>query len=186
MKIKNNKFSYVYFTLLLIVILLLIFIPKVTESYENINKKKNKKVNLTCEKGQHNDYNCKSFVPEDPKTEIITKHINYPSVIYEKGIGSKKSTGKILFKKKYDEIPSIQCQPIINKELISDSKNPLSINISVYNITLKGFEYKKSIISSKEEYNGLTSLEEDNENTFSWIALSDPKEKPNSPIKNKY
>lgn len=179
MKIKNNKFSYVYFTLLLIIILLLIFIPKVTESYENINKnRKNQKVNLTCDKGKHNDYNCKSFVPENPKTEIITKHVYYPSVTFERGIGPKDSTGKIIFKKKFHKIPSIHCQPIINKSSANDSDSPPSNNISVFNITLNGFEYKKTLITSKKEYNGLTSLEDDDKNTFSWLAISEPKEKP--------
>jgi len=187
-KIIQFSFIHIYFLLLLVLILLVCCIPKIQENFISFNKIKNKKsnseedqklskkdnnsvVNLSCKIGKDNEYNCTRF-----ESKPIVKNIkmNYPPLLYDTGIGPSNSEGSVKFKTKFKSIPQVYCTPI------SDPKNTdiSSISISVYNVTKSGFQYEKSKISSKKEYNGLTSLGEDNKNKFNWLAISEPPKNP--------
>ena len=179
---KKEKFSYLYIYLILILILIILFvsIPKIRENFIankiKIKKSKNESekkdvVNLSCKIGKDNEYNCTRF-----ESKPIVKNIkmNYPPLLYDTGIGPSNSEGSVKFKTKFKSIPQVYCTPI------SDPKNTdiSSISISVYNVTKNGFQYEKSKVSTKKEYNGLPSLGEDNKNKFNWLAISEPPKNP--------
>ena len=196
---KKEKFSYLYIYLILILILIILFvsIPKIRENFIankiKIKKSKNESekkdvVNLSCKIGKDNEYNCTRF-----ESKPIVKNIkmNYPPLLYDVGIGPKSSSGTIKFNKKFESIPKVYCTPILENKKISnikfskikekkedDEADISSLNISISNITPTGFNYKKSKISAKKEYNGLTNLSNDEESTFNWLALAEPPKDP--------
>ena len=191
---KNQSSLYLYL-ILLFIILVVIYIygiksKNVYESFrnsyskiENYQNQKNE-VNLSCQVGENNVYNCKSYVG---KTKITTIHKNYPALTFDKGIGPVSSSGVIKFNKTFDEIPYIFCNPILESKKSTLSKDeaeeiPL-INVTVYNITKQGFRYiKNKTERSGDDFNGIPKISEDNKTKFHWLAISDPPKNPTQKV----
>lgn len=194
---KNQSSLYLYLILLFIILVVIYIYGKKSKnvyesfqnSYENIENYENKKqeVNLSCEVGENNVYNCKPYMA---KTKITTIIKNYPAATFDKGIGSESSSGIIKFNKTFDEVPYIFCNPILDYQNSTLSKEkaeeiPL-VNITVYNITKEGFRYiKNKTESSGDDYNGIPKISEDNKTKFHWLAISDPPKNPTQKVNSK-
>lgn len=126
-----------------------------------IDKNKKNNIQLNCIQ-EENELICKNAVPQK---EIIRK--NYPPLNYEKGLSESMSDGYIEFKQVFNKTPNVYTQPIIDEEYL---KNENALSVDVYNVSNKGFFYKKNIMESDEE-SGLTGLNPDDKNKFSWFAL---------------
>lgn len=191
---ENQSSLYVYLILLFIT-LVIIFIYGIKSkniyesfrnSYKEIENYQNKKdeVNLSCQIGENNVYNCKSYVG---KKEITTIHKYYPTLTHDKGIGELNSEGFIKFNKTFNKIPFVFCNPILeyqksplNKDKVEEM--PL-VNITVYNITKEGFRYIKNRTErSGDDFNGIPKISEDNKTKFHWLAISDPPKNPTQQV----
>ena len=191
---KNQSSLYLYLILLFIILVIIYIYGKksknIYESFTNlygINENyQNKKddVNLSCKVGENNVYNCKPYMA---KTKITTIHKNYPAVTFDKGIGPVSSSGIIKFNKKFDVVPYIFCNPILESKKSALSKDeadeiPL-VNITVYNVTKQGFMYiKNKTESSGDDFNGIPKISEDNKTKFHWLAISDPPKNPTQKV----
>lgn len=188
---KKGSFSYVYIYIffLLFIIGLLYYqgykSKNINESFisrkiNNSDENDINKVNLSCEVGDGNVYNCKSF-----KEKTITVKQNYPPLKYDKGIGPITSRGEIKFKTVFDKVPTIFCNPMLdapknNPTLTKDDSEKIPIvNISVYNVSEGGFNYvKNKVMKSGEDLNNIPVMSEDDKTKFSWLAISDPAKNP--------
>lgn len=189
---KQYFSSFHIYLILLLCLIALIYIQsinskninenfKVLSKTKQVNDSSMNKVNLSCNIGSDNKYNCTKSVPEKViKEKVIIKQEN---VLFETGIGPESNTGKINFKKKFSKIPSIYCTSLINEKKpefkdgkLKKEENEIipSINISVYNVTNSSFEYKKTKIDSNDEFNGMLVIEKDNKYKFNWMAISEP------------
>ena len=187
---KKGSFSYVYFYIFFLVIIIgLIYYQSfksknINENFisNKINNKDNdnNKVNLSCEVGDGNVYNCKSF-----KEKTITVKQNYPPLKYDKGIGPITSRGEVKFKTMFEEVPTVFCNPMLdapknNPTLTKEDSEKIPIvNISVYNVSEGGFNYiKNKVMKSGEDLNNIPVMSEDDKTKFSWLAISDPPKNP--------
>ena len=75
--------------------------------------------------------------------------------------------------------------PMNNTMIDENNENTENTENNIINDEIV-FEENTELSSEEYVIENKSVDEPNNENTFSWIALSDPKEKPNSPIKNKY
>ena len=172
----KNKFSCTYYYLIIIILLfiLLIILKQLNFKQKNLNEflidKFENKVNLSCDKSSDNKYNCKSF-----QSKTIIKNINYPQLVYETGISPLNYKGEIKFKKKFKEIPTVYTQSIYKT---SDDID-INTDVTIYDISMNGFKYKKTIMIPDSE-TGLLTMDEDKKSKFNWLALT----KPANPIES--
>ena len=200
---KKEKFSYlyIYLFLLLCVISLIYyqsikskdinenFISEAIQKAQEDQKKEESKVNLSCVLEKDGKYNCTKYTPE---TIVKNVQVNYPPLKYDVGTGPSASSGMVKFKTKFESVPRVYCTPIsttipidpsTGKLLKKDDQNDIqSINITVFNVTESGFYYLKSKVSTKKEFNGLTSLGKDDQSIFSWLAMTEPPKNPSESL----
>ena len=190
---KNQSSLYLYLILISITIVIIYIYGKksknVYESFRNIENYENKKqeVNLSCDVDQNNVYNCKPYMA---KTKIIKIIKNYPAATFDKGIGPTSSSGIVKFNKIFPEIPYVFCNPILEYQNSTLSKEKIEeiplVNITVYNITNKGFRYiKNKTESSGDDFNGIPKISADNKTKFHWLAISDPPKNPTQKVNTK-
>jgi hypothetical protein len=164
-----NKYLFIILIIILFISIILLFNVRngyiTNEEFINkqivIDKNKEEKLQLSCTQ-EENKLICKNALPQK---EIIKT--NYPPLNYEKGLGDKKSDGYIEFNNRFTKKPDVYTQSIIDEEFL---KNENALNVDVYNVSQKGFYYKKNILESDGE-TGLTGLSPDDKNNFSWFAL---------------
>lgn len=163
--------KYLFIILIVIIILSIFFLINMKNGYEINENFKNKEIiidknnkeniQLSCSE-KKNKLICKHALPQK---EIIRK--NYPPLNYEKGLGDKKSNGYIEFKNNFNTIPDVYTQSIIDEESINKDN---ALNVDIYNVSQKGFFYKKNTLES-DKNTGLTGLIPDDKSNFSWFAL---------------
>lgn len=190
----NNQSSLYLYLILILITLIFIYIygrksKNIYESFRNIENYQNNKqeVNLSCDVDQNNVYNCKPYMA---KTKITTITKNYPVATFDKGIGPISSSGIVKFNKKFHEIPYIFCNPILEYQNSTLSKEKIEeiplVNIAVYNITNEGFRYiKNKTESSGDDFNGIPKISEDNKTKFHWLAISDPPKNPTQKVNSR-
>ena len=142
--IKKNKIQDNFNSILLLFLLLLFIILFYFYFYKKLFLKE-KFINKKNIKGINNQEE---------------KLFNIPIPNYQMGMGNIDSEGKIDFKIPFEKTPFVFTQ-----SQLSDKDSTL---INIKNISVDGFEYKKSKI--KRDPSGLIGLIKDNKSNFQWIA----------------
>ena len=142
--IKKNKIQDNFNSIILLFLLLLFIIIFYFYFYKKIFLKEK--------------FNNKKNIKEINNQEKKLFEITIPN--YQMGKGNTDSEGKIDFKIPFEKTPFVFIQPqLSNKDITL---------INIKNISVDGFEYKKSKMI--KDPSGLTGITNDNKSNFQWIA----------------